>query len=129
MQHIRENPHVALCFYWPSLARQVRIEGCAAQVEDEEADRYFASRPRARQLGAWASQQSAELVSRRALLQRYRELETLYADREVPRPPFWSGFRVKPVSFEFWIGHVDRLNERVLYVQQGDSWAKSLLYP
>lgn len=126
---LEQNPSAALCFYWPAILKQVRIEGTVHPLVDAEADAYFATRPRESQLAAWASQQSKTLPSREHLLQRYRELEATYAGQEVPRPPFWSGFRLVPVQFEFWIGHEFRLNERIQYGRKGDRWVQSLLYP
>ncbi len=128
-RELRENPRAALCFFWPGLLRQVRLEGPAERVSDEEADQYFASRPRERQLAAWASKQSEPLASREELLQRYRDYEQQFAGRPVPRPPFWSGYRVVPDWFEFWIGHENRLNERILYVKQNGQWTRTLLHP
>ncbi len=128
-QELAQNPRAALCIFWPHLLKQVRIEGRVVQVSDEEADRYFASRPRHRQLAAWASEQSAPLASRQALLERYREMECKFADQPVPRPPFWSGYRVVPETIEFWIGHDDRLNERILFRKRGNGWERLLLNP
>ncbi|MDQ7054277.1 MAG: pyridoxamine 5'-phosphate oxidase [candidate division KSB1 bacterium] len=128
-RELRENPRAALCFFWPNLLRQVRIEGVAELVSDEEADQYFASRPRERQLAAWASQQSEPLASREELLHRYREFEAQFEGKTVPRPPFWSGYRVVPDLYEFWIGHEDRLNERFLYVKENGQWTRTLLNP
>ncbi len=128
-RELRENPRAALCFFWPGLLRQVRLEGPAERVSDEEADQYFASRPRERQLAAWASKQSEPLASREELLQRYRDYEQQFAGRPIPRPPFWSGYRVVPDWFEFWIGHENRLNERILYVKQNGQWTRTLLHP
>ena len=126
---LEKHPYAALCFFWPGILKQVRIEGKVESVKDEEADRYFASRPRQRQLAAWASKQSEPLASREELLARYREFEEKYAGKPIPRPPFWSGYRVIPELFEFWIGHEDRLNERILFRKNGSGWEKMLLYP
>lgn len=126
---LRFNPNAALCFYWPPLARQVRIEGIVENVSDEDADAYFASRPRGAQIGAWASRQSTELVSRQELESRVKEFEQEFAGREVPRPPFWSGFRLVPERIEFWQSREDRLHDRLVFVRQGDTWTKGLLYP
>ena len=126
---LKQNPRAALCFFWPSLLKQVRIEGTATLVSDDEADQYFASRSRDRQLAAWASQQSAPLASRDLLYAKYREYEEQFSGKTIPRPPFWSGYRLKPSSFEFWIGHESRLNERILFTLDGDTWKRQLLYP
>lgn len=122
-------PHAALCFHWADLEEQVRIEGPVEQLSPDESDAYFAGRPRGSQIGAWASEQSAELPSREALEVRYRDVERQYAGRNVPRPPFWGGFRVVPTRVEFWYGRPDRLHDRVLYVRDGDAWRITRLYP
>jgi pyridoxamine 5'-phosphate oxidase len=123
------QPGVALCFYWAPLGKQVRIEGVATGVTANEADAYFASRPRAHQVSAWASAQSEKLPSRDLLEERVREAEARFAGQPVPRPPFWSGFRVRPDRIEFWTRMPNRLHERVLYERDGGSWAVSSLYP
>lgn len=128
-RELRANPMAAVCFLWVEIQKQVRIEGEVALVEDAEADAYFATRPRASQLGAWASQQSDVLESRDALLARFQEYERKFDGQPVPRPPFWSGFRLHPQRFEFWQGHANRLNDRLLFVQSKGAWEQSLLYP
>jgi pyridoxamine 5'-phosphate oxidase len=122
------NPRAALTFYWPPQT-QVRIEGDVDRVTDEEADAYFATRVRASQIGAWASRQSAPLTSRSALDERIREIETRFAGTVVPRPPFWSGYRVVPSAIEFWTRDVARLHERVLFQHVNGAWTRSLLFP
>jgi pyridoxamine 5'-phosphate oxidase len=122
------NPRAALCFYWPA-ATQIRVEGTVDRVDDSEADEYFATRPRDSQIGAWASAQSAPLTSRQELDGRVEEIRARFANQAVPRPPFWSGFRVVPRSIEFWTRDPARLHERVFYQRQGDRWARSLLNP
>jgi len=128
-RELTENPRCALLFYWGELGRQVRIEGTAARVPDVEADAYFASRPRGSRLGAWASAQSREVGGRRALEDRLRELELEYEGREIPRPPFWGGYRVEPAEFEFWQGRENRLHDRLVYRRAGDGWEVSRLQP
>jgi pyridoxamine 5'-phosphate oxidase len=123
------NPSAALLFHWKSLRRQVRIEGPVARVTDEEGDAYFATRSRDSQLGAWASDQSRPLASRALFEQRYEEMVTRFDGQPVPRPPHWSGFRVTPVTIEFWSDREHRLHERRLFVREGDGWRESLLYP
>ena len=123
------NSRAALLFHWKSLRRQVRVEGPVEPVSEAEADAYFASRARDSQLGAWASDQSAEMESRDLFEARYRALAEEYEGREVPRPPHWWGYRVAPERLEFWIDRAHRLHERRLFVRSGDGWAESLLYP
>jgi pyridoxamine 5'-phosphate oxidase len=123
------NPYAALCFYWPLIDKQVRVEGKAERVSDADADKYFASRPRESQIGAWASTQSAPLVSRESLDRRVQEALERFEGRPVPRPPFWSGFRVAPAAIEFWTRHLARLHERALFVREDSRWVRTLLYP
>lgn len=123
------RPEAALCIYWAPLGRQVRIEGRAEPVSDAEADQYFASRPREYQIAAWASRQSAVLASRAELDERVKELERQFDGRPVPRPPFWSGFRLVADRIEFWIHRPNRLHERILYERSENGWRRSLLFP
>jgi pyridoxamine 5'-phosphate oxidase len=129
--HLRNNPHAALCFHWAPLERQVRVEGVVTPVSDEEADRYFASRPRLSQLGAWASKQSRPMDG-------YLELERAVAGTAlrfpigaVPRPPHWSGFRLVPDRIEFWRQKPFRQHERIVLtrVSPNDPWQEQWLYP
>lgn len=129
-KELQENPQTALCFFWQPLARQVRIEGVAQRVPDEEADIYFAARPHGSQIGAWASLQSQPLGSRQELEDRVRALEVQHAGQAVPRPPHWSGWRVSPRRVEFWQGRDSRLHDRWVYALSGDGvYEKILLYP
>lgn len=126
------NPFAALCFHWQPLEVQVRIEGRVELVTDEEADAYYASRARGSRIGAWASRQSTQLDAYETLVARVAEYEEKYAGADVPRPPFWSGYRVIPDRIEFWFGRPSRLHERELYLlAEGDPprWTKELLYP
>ena len=119
----------ALCFWWPALAKQVRVEGRATRVSDADADAYWATRARESQVAAWASRQSAELSGGRdELLARYAELEKSLPPR-VPRPPHWSGFRIEPRRIEFWEGRPHRLHQRVLYTREGRGWIAKTLGP
>ncbi len=124
-----ETRVAALNFYWPALARQVRVEGLAEPVSDAEADDYFATRPRSSQLGAWASHQSEVLTDRSELEARLAETTRRFEGRPVPRPPHWSGFRVRPDRIEFWRAHEFRLHWREAYVKAGDGWQHQWLNP
>ena len=123
------NPQASLCFYWPTIDEQIRIEGSIERVAPRESDAYFAGRPRGSQLGAWASQQSGVLPSREALEERYREIERRYEGQTVPRPPFWGGYRLVPQQMEFWYGRPDRLHDRIRYRRSADGWIIERLYP
>ena len=123
------NPFGALAIHWKSLRRQVRAEGPVELVSDEEADAYFAGRSRESQLGSWASDQSRPLESREVFEQRYEDMRRRFDGEAVPRPPRWSGFRLKPERIEFWSDRPHRLHERRLFTRAGDGWAESLLYP
>ncbi|MEP7065430.1 MAG: pyridoxamine 5'-phosphate oxidase [Gemmatimonadota bacterium] len=119
----------ALCFYWPALDRQIRIEGTVEPVSEAEADAYFASRPRESQIGAWASRQSETLSSMDELRERVTQAEARFANQPVPRPPHWSGRRVKPSSIEFWHAGEYRLHERRRFERDGDEWQMRRLFP
>ena len=122
-------PRASATFLWKASGCQVQLVGTVSRVSDEAADAYFSTRDRGSQVGAWASQQSAPLDSRETLIQRVRELEEKYAGKEVPRPPFWTGFRLSPERVEFWWQREFRLHDRFLYTQQGGKWIKQRLNP
>ncbi|HET7317372.1 MAG TPA: pyridoxamine 5'-phosphate oxidase [Sphingomicrobium sp.] len=126
---IAANPSVALLFHWKSLRRQVRVEGTAHDVPDLQADAYFASRSRDSQLGAWASEQSRPLPDRATFEARYEEMKHEFDGMAVPRPPYWSGYRVVPEVMEFWSDRPHRLHERRLFRLIGEGWTEGLLYP
>ena len=121
----------AMCFHWKSLRRQVRVRGEVEVVTDAEADEYYASRPRGSRIGAWASKQSRPLEGRFALEKAVAEYTARYAIGEIPRPPYWSGFRIKPVSIEFWHDRAFRLHDRVEFrrAEGGKGWTKVRMYP
>ncbi|MGH7669148.1 MAG: pyridoxamine 5'-phosphate oxidase, partial [Gemmatimonadaceae bacterium] len=128
-RELQANPRAALCFHWQPLERQVRVEGAVAPVTNAEADAYFASRARGSQIGAWASTQSREQSTHGLLAVRYAEFERKFAGQSVPRPAYWSGFRLAPERIEFWHGMPSRLHDRDLYERDGDGWTVRPLFP
>jgi pyridoxamine 5'-phosphate oxidase len=127
---LEANPNVFLLFHWKSLGRQIRIEGTVEHVTDAEADAYYASRPRISRLGAWASQQSRPLPERALLEQRLAEAEQRFPGDDIPRPDYWSGYRVLPVLFEFWQDMPYRLHDRTVYRRTADGgWEQTKLFP
>lgn len=126
---LEANGQAALLFHWKSLRRQVRIEGPVTAVPPEEADAYFATRGRESQLGAWASDQSRPLASRAAFEDRFRQMQARFEGKQVPRPAWWSGWRVVPQAIEFWNDRAHRLHERRLFSRSEDGWTEGLLYP
>lgn len=119
----------AICFHWKSLRRQVRVEGNVETVSDDEADAYFASRPRDSRIGAWASDQSRPMEGRFELEKKVAKFAAKYAIGDVPRPPHWSGFRIIPTRIEFWRDRPFRLHERQNFVRDGEVWKTDILYP
>ena len=128
-EELESNPACALLFYWGERERQVRIEGHAGRLPNEESDAYFASRPRGSRLGAWASEQSRPVEDRSVLEERVRSLEAEYEGREILRPPFWGGYRVEPDSVEFWQGRENRLHDRLVYWRTTEGWKMERLQP
>ena len=120
---------ISLLFPWHDLQRQVRVEGTASRVPEAESRAYFSSRPRASQLGAWASPQSDEVASRAELQAAYDEAELRFAGQDVPLPPNWGGFRVRPDLVEFWQGRRGRMHDRLVYRRDGDAWTTARLAP
>jgi pyridoxamine 5'-phosphate oxidase len=123
------NPQAALLFHWKSLRRQVRFEGPVTSLSDAAADAYFATRGRDSQIGAWASDQSRPLASREVFEAHYEEVRQRFAGNDVPRPPRWGGFRLRPDTIEFWQDRPHRLHERRLFTRAAKDWTESLLYP
>ncbi len=128
-RELRTRPFAAICFHWAPLEVQVRAEGPVTQVSDKEADEYFATRPRVSQIGAWASIQSQPIERADDLTVRVAEYEKRFEGVDVPRPEFWSGFRLRPDKIEFWKSRPGRLHERHLYTRSGESWTMETLYP
>jgi pyridoxamine 5'-phosphate oxidase len=130
-EELKGNPQAALCFHWKSLERQVRVRGSVVAVSVEEADAYFATRPKDSQIGAWASRQSRPMEGRFALEKEVARFTAKYALSSVPRPPHWSGFRVQPLQIEFWRARVFRLHERLRYRREtlDSPWITDRLFP
>lgn len=145
-QEILENPYASLVFYWEPIGKQIRIQGSVTPVSDEEAEQYFQSRAWKSKIGAWASQQSRPMKSMKTLKKRVAQYMAKFAMRKIPRPPYWSGFRIHPERIEFWLNGAYRLHERVVYTQadtkiknkkdfkknikmQTDQWVVQRLFP
>lgn len=128
-RHLAANPRAALCFYWMPIGKQVRVEGTASLVDDEEADAYFATRDRQSQIGAWASRQSEPLTGLLELERRAAEYALRFGVGKVPRPEFWSGYRLRPERIEFWLERPFRLHHRLLYTRVDQGWESCWLYP
>ncbi len=128
-QQLSAHTEAALVFHWKATERQVRVEGVAEPVSDEDADAYFASRPRGSQLGAWASDQSRPMPGRATLVKRVAATEARYLGRAVPRPPHWSGYLVRPRMVEFWYGRPSRLHDRYVFTLEDGEWTRERLFP
>lgn len=129
-RQLAENPHAAMVVYWSRMDRQIRIEGTVDRVTDEEADEYFASRPRASRISAWVAPQSSIIENREYMEERIRLLEREFEGGDVPRPEDWAGYRISPETIEFWQGRADRLHDRFLYRRaEGGNWAIQRLAP
>ncbi|MBT8446706.1 MAG: pyridoxamine 5'-phosphate oxidase [Gammaproteobacteria bacterium] len=126
---LEANPFAALCFHWKSLDRQLRIEGPVRLIDEATADAYFASRERGSQIGAWASRQSQPISAHGELEQRVNDFNAQYEGRDVPRPPFWSGYVLQPETIEFWQIGESRLHDRSLYQRSGAQWNVNKLHP
>jgi pyridoxamine 5'-phosphate oxidase len=128
-EELAANPHAALVFYWQPLGRQVRVEGPVERVSKEESAEYFATRPRGSQLAAWTSRQSRPLGDRAELERRYADVEREHEGREVPLPPHWGGFRLRPDAIEFWEHRDNRLHDRFRYTRAREGWDAARLWP
>ena len=126
---LKKNPKAEMCFHWKSLKRQIRIFGSIIKINDKEADEYFNSRPEGSKIGAWASDQSSELKTREELIDKIKKYTEKYKEKTIPRPFYWTGFRVEPLLIEFWQDMPFRLHDRVEYKRNNNSWLIKRLYP
>lgn len=126
---LAHNPRICISFFWPPMERQVIIKGIAEKYSEEKAREYFNTRPRGSQLGAWASNQSKEIGSRKVLEDRLKELEDEYRDKEIPKPDSWGGYLIRPIDFEFWQGRPNRLHDRIYYEVKNNNWNFKRLAP
>jgi len=128
-KQMTENNQVSMLFPWYELHRQVNIEGTVSRIDDKRSFEYFRSRPEGSRIGAWASRQSQELDSRAILKKQIKEIEQKFKGQEIPLPPFWGGYLIRPKRFEFWQGRTHRLHDRIVYADQHGQWVKSRLSP
>ena len=127
---LKKNPKASMCFHWKSLRRQIRISGKTVVIENKEADEYYNSRAYGSRIGAWASSQSQTMNNRNEFINKIKEFEKKYPDQKnVPRPPHWSGWRVEPDSIEFWLEIKNRIHERLNYRKENGKWLREILYP
>ena len=126
---IATNPKAGITFFWPGLERQIIIKGTATKIGEAQSKRYFESRPRGSQLGAWASYQSTVVNSRQVLIDRQKEVETEYLDKAIPKPAYWGGYCIQPYSIEFWQGRPNRLHDRLLFQKMEEQWSMKRLSP
>jgi len=128
--NLKENPKAAMCFHWKSFNRQIRILGSVTQVDNREADLYFNTRPYGSRISAWASDQSKSMLKMSELLKKVEDFKKKYKnEKNVPRPPYWSGWCLNPSSIEFWLHKDDRIHERLRYNKKANGWKKEILYP
>ena len=127
---LKKNPKASMCFHWKSLRRQIRISGKTVVIENKEADEYYNSRAYGSRIGAWASSQSQTMNNRNEFINKIKEFEKKYPDQKnVPRPPHWSGWRVEPENIEFWLEIKNRIHERLNYRKENGEWLREILYP
>ena len=128
-RELEANPRAALALHWPAQQRQVRMEGPVERLPAEASDAYFDGRPRGSRIGAWASRQGTVLPDRRSLESRFDQLEEEWRTRDIPRPPYWGGFRLRPEAVEFWEGRPSRLHDRIHYLREDGGWRAERLSP
>ncbi len=128
-EQLQENPNACLVFFWKELERQIRITGTVEKISAAESDAYFTSRPAGSRIGAWASPQSSVIANRNIIEEKTKELEQQFVDNNIPRPPHWGGYIVKPLQIEFWQGRSNRLHDRIQYSLQKDKWIIGRLAP
>jgi pyridoxamine 5'-phosphate oxidase len=128
-RELDENPHASLCFHWSNLERQVRVSGGVERTTEEESYAYFSTRPRGSRIGAWASRQSRPLAERDELDARVQEMTERFRGEDIPLPPFWGGYRLRPTTLEFWQGKASRLHDRLVFERTEEGWESRRLYP